>query len=129
MRKSNVLRIFAVDFLINNTILSNMAKYLVKDCNPQFQGENYYVGKRPMVDASGRQCLAADFGPRQAAHRFNSADEANKFAREMNSIAGNNFFKVIEDEGMAYGLHYGAPSRSMQTNGFVGYDGLPPQRR
>ena len=106
-----------------------MAKYLVKDCNPQFQGENYYVGNRPMVDASGRQCLAADFGPRQSAYRFNTIEEAKKFAGEMNNIARNNFFKVVEDDGMAYALRYGAPSRSAQTNGFVGYDGLPPQRR
>ena len=105
-----------------------MAQYIVKDCNPQFQGGNYYVGRRPMKDKMGRECMAADFGPRSEAYRFRTKEDALKCANEMNHVARQKIFQVEEDMGASYGFRYGAPSQSRQTNGFVGYDGLPPQR-
>ena len=48
-------------YLYINQIQKSMA-YIIKDLNPQYGGQCYFVGTRKIKDPHGRDCEAADFG-------------------------------------------------------------------
>lgn len=96
--------------------------YIVKDNNPQYGGQCYFVGTRKMRDQQGRQCEAADFGDRANAHQFSNKSEATKFASQLNKMGNTNQFTV--EEVSIYGQQYGRRS-ARQTNGFGGFGTLP----
>ena len=41
-----------------------MASFIVRDTNPQYGGQCYFVGTRKIKDPHGRDCEAAVFGVR-----------------------------------------------------------------
>ena len=80
--------------------------YLVKDTNPRYGGECYFVGTRKIKDPHGRDCEAADFGDKEHAVRFNSKQEANKRASFMNRFSPNKTQFVVEEDSI-YNQRYG----------------------
>ena len=93
--------------------------FIVKDTNPQYGGECYFVGTRKMKDPQGRVCEAADFGSKENAVKFRSSGEAASRADQLNKIAGGKQF--IVEELSIYGQQYG----KRKTNGFAGFGMLP----
>lgn len=93
--------------------------YIVRDTNPQYGGQCYFVGTRKIKDPRGRDCEAADFGDRDHAVKFNSKSSANDRAAMLNKIANAKQFVV--EELSIYGQQYG----QRRTNGFAGYGTLP----
>jgi hypothetical protein len=96
--------------------------YIVKDTNPQYGGQCYFVGTRKIKDPRGRDCEAADFGDREHAKKFSSRSDASSFVSHMNKIAGRQQFVV--EELSIYGQQYG----QRRTNGFAGYGTLPQEQ-
>ena len=94
--------------------------YIVRDSNPQYGGQCYFVGTRSIRDPQGRKCEAADFGDREHATKFTRKDDANSLVRNLNKIAGREQF--IVEENNIYKQQYG---RRRATNGFAGYGTLP----
>jgi len=99
-----------------------MASFIVKDTNPQYGGQCYFVGNRKIKDPHGRDCEAADFGEMNNAKRFSSESSAKEFAQVLNKMAGRNQFVV--EEVSIYKQQYG----QRRTNGFSGYGVLPSER-
>jgi hypothetical protein len=95
--------------------------FIVKDTNPQYGGQCYFVGTRKMKDPQGRDCEAADFGARENAVKFNSQSQAQSRADHLNKIAGGKQFVV--EELSIYGQQYGR----RKTNGFAGFGTLPQE--
>lgn len=101
--------------------------FIIKDRNPQFGGEAYYVGDRKVVDPQGRPCAAADFGDKRNAKQFTQKEEALQFAGHLNSMARREQFVV--EEVNVYNMSYTRQGSSHSpNNGFEGYGGLPPRR-
>ena len=94
--------------------------YIVRDTNPQYGGQCYFVGTRQIRDPQGRKCEAADFGDRDHAKKFARKDDANTLVKNLNKIAGHPQFVV--EENSIYTQQYG---RRRATNGFAGYGTLP----
>lgn len=92
--------------------------YIIKDTNPQYGGQCYFVGTRKMKDPNGRDCEAADFGERNNAVTFSRKSEADERAKMLNKIAGKKQFVV--EELSIYGQTYG----QRKTNGFAGFGTL-----
>ena len=99
-----------------------MASFIVRDTNPQYGGQCYFVGTRKIKDPHGRDCEAADFGGKDNAKRFSSRSDAQGHADHLNKVAGNKQF-VVEELNI-YGQQYG----QRRTNGFAGYGTLPHGR-
>lgn len=95
--------------------------FIVRDTNPQYGGQCYFVGTRKIRDNRGRECAAADFGDRSNAKQFPSRSAAEEHARNLNKIAGKKQFVV--EEMSIYGQQYG----QRRTNGFAGFGTLPRQ--
>lgn len=95
-----------------------MASFIVKDLNPQYGGECYYIGTRKIKDHLGRGCEAADFGEKNNAKRFASRSSAENLANQLNKVAGKKQF--IAEEVSIYGQQYG----KRKTNGFTGFGTL-----
>ena len=93
--------------------------YLIKDTNPQYGGECYFVGTRKIRDQHGRDCEAADFGDRANAKRYARKSDADERAKGLNRMANRNQF-VVEEESI-YTQQYGR----RRSNGFNGYGTLP----
>jgi hypothetical protein len=93
--------------------------YIIKDLNPQYGGQCYFVGTRRIKDPHGRDCEAADFGARENAKRYTRKPDADERARGLNKMAGHAQFVVEEDT--IYGQQYGR----RRTNGFNGFGRLP----
>ena len=91
-----------------------MASFIVRDTNPQYGGQCYFVGTRKIKDPHGRDCEAADFGGKDNAKRFSSRSDAQGHADHLNKVAGNKQFVV--EELSIYGQQYG----QRRTNGFAG---------
>ena len=96
--------------------------FIVRDTNPQYGGQCYFVGTRKIKDPRGRDCEAADFGERDNAVKFNSHSEAQSRANGLNKIAGRKQFVV--EELSIYGQRYG----QRKTNGFSGFGNLPQEQ-
>lgn len=94
--------------------------FLIKDTNPQYGGQCYFVGTRKIRDPHGRDCEAADFGDKANAKKYASNREAQKRVDMLNQMAGHKQF-VVEEESI-YGQQYG---RRRQANGFTGFGHLP----
>ena len=105
-------------YLYINQIQKSMA-YIIKDNNPQYGGQCYFVGTRRIKDPQGRDCEAADFGDKASAKRFTSRDGAMERVRDLNKMAGKQQFTIEEDS--IYGQQYGRK----RTNGFAGFGRLP----
>ena len=99
-----------------------MASFIVRDTNPQYGGQCYFVGTRKIKDPHGRDCEAADFGGKDNAKRFSSRSDAQGHADHLNKVAGNKQFVV--EELSIYGQQYG----QRRTNGFAGYGTLPQEQ-
>ena len=99
-----------------------MASFIVRDTNPQYGGQCYFVGTREIRDPQGRKCAAADFGGKDNAKRFSSRSSADEQAAHLNKVAGRKQFVV--EELSIYGQQYG----QRRTNGFAGYGTLPENR-
>ena len=95
--------------------------YIVRDTNPQYGGQCYFVGTRKIKDPQGRGCEAADFGDREHAVKFASRSSANERASMLNKIANAQQFVV--EELSIYGQQYG----KRKTNGFAGFGTLPQE--
>ncbi len=93
--------------------------FIVRDTNPQYGGQCYFVGTRKIKDPQGRSCEAADFGDKENAKRFSTKSEANARAQQLNKVAGHSQFVV--EELSIYGQQYGR----RKTNGFNGFGHLP----
>ncbi len=93
--------------------------FIVKDTNPQYGGECYFVGTRKMRDPNGRECEAADFGGIENAVRFSTRSSAQDRAAMLNKIANKKQFVV--EEYSVYSQKYG----QRKTNGFAGFGSLP----
>lgn len=93
--------------------------YIVKDTNPQYGGQCYFIGTRKIKDPHGRDCEAADFGDKENAVKFRTSSEANSRAEHLNKIAGARQF--IVEELSIYGQQYGRRN----SNGFAGFGTLP----
>ena len=96
--------------------------FLIKDTNPQYGGQCYFVGTRKIRDPHGRECEAADFGSRECAKKYTSKGEATKRVSMLNQMARRNQF-VLEEENI-YTQQYGR-RRMGATNGFTGFGHLP----
>ena len=94
--------------------------FIIKDTNPQYGGECYFVGTRKIKDPNGRDCEAADFGDRANAKQFGAKSTAQSYASNLNKIAGRTQFVV--EEVSIYTQKYG---QHRKTNGFAGYGHLP----
>mgnify|MGYP003553755546 CR=1 FL=1 len=94
--------------------------YIIRDTNPQYGGQCYFVGTRKIHDPNGRAAEAADFGDMPNSKKFTNKRDADEIARNLNKIAGNaNQFSV--DEISIYNQQYG----KRRTNGFSGFGELP----
>lgn len=96
-----------------------MASFIVRDTNPQYGGQCYFVGTRKIKDPHGRDCAAADFGEKENAKRFASRSSAEEHANQLNRVAGHKQFVV--EEVSIYAQKYG----QRRTNGFTGFGALP----
>lgn len=94
--------------------------YIVRDTNPQYGGQCYFVGTRQIRDPQGRKCEAADFGDKDNAKKFKRKEDATSLARNLNKIANSQQFVV--EEVSIYNQQYG---RRRGTNGFTGFGTLP----
>ena len=94
--------------------------FIVKDTNPQYGGQCYFVGTRQIRDPQGRKCEAADFGDRENAKKYTRKADAEQRAEQLNKIANCKQF-VVEEESI-YNQQYG---RRNKTNGFAGFGTLP----
>ena len=104
--------------------------FIIKDRNPQFEVEAYYVGDRKVRDPQGRDCMAADFGEKKNARQFANVEDANNFATQLNHMARREQFVV--EEVNVYSMSYTRGRKSDTNsphNGFEGYGGLPPRRQ
>ena len=95
--------------------------YVIRDTNPQYGGQCYFVGTRKIKDPRGRDCEAADFGDRKHAAMFKSRSSADERAKVLNKIANAKQFVV--EEFSIYGQQYG----KRKTNGFAGFGMLPQE--
>lgn len=95
--------------------------YIVRDTNPQYGGQCYFVGTRKIRDPHGRQAEAADFGGKENAVKFTTKREAESRASHLNKIANARQFVV--EELSIYGQQYG----KRRTNGFAGFGTLPQE--
>jgi len=93
--------------------------YIVRDTNPQYGGQCYFVGTRKMKESNGNICEAADFGEKENAVKFKTKSEANNRADILNKMAGKTQF--IVEEFTIYNQQYGR----VKTNGFMGFGTLP----
>ena len=100
-----------------------MASFIVRDSNPQYGGECYFVGTREVRDPQGRKCAAADFGDKDHAKRFSSSGDAQHLVDGLNKMAGRKQF-VIEEVSI-YNQRYG----QRRSNGFMGYGTLPREEQ
>ena len=96
--------------------------FIVKDNNPQYGGQCYFVGTRKMKDPRGRDCEAADFGDKANARQFSTKSQAQEFANHLNKMGNVKQFTV--EEVSIYGQQYGRRNVS-RTNGFNGFGTLP----
>ena len=101
-----------------------MAAFLIKDTNPQYGGQCYFVGTRKIRDPPGRDCEAADFGDKANAKKFASKQHAADVVKNLNKMAGRTQF-VLEEQNI-YAQQYGFRRQAPQpTNGFTGFGHLP----
>jgi len=98
-----------------------MASFIVRDMNPQYGGQCYFVGHREVRDPRGRKCAAADFGDKEHAKRFTSRSDAESLVNNLNKMAGHKQF--VAEEVSIYAQTYG----QRRTNGFSGFGRLPRQ--
>lgn len=96
--------------------------FIIRDLNPQYGGQCYFVGTRRIKDPNGRDCEAADFGDKEHARRFTSKRDAESLTNNLNKIAGHTQF--VLEECTIYNQRYG----NRKTNGFAGYGTLPRER-
>ncbi len=82
-----------------------MASFILKDTNPQYGGQNYFVGTRKMTDPHGHMCEAADFGDKADAKKFSRRSDAQSRADVLNRMAGKKQFVV--EEVSIYNQKYG----------------------
>lgn len=97
--------------------------FIVRDTNPQYGGQCFFVGTRKIKAPNGRDAEAADFGERANARQFPTKSEANKFASLLNKIANCSNQFVVEEVSI-YSQQYGRARRA-GTNGFNGFGTLP----
>lgn len=100
-----------------------MATFLIKDTNPQYGGQCYFVGTRKIRDPHGRDCAAADFGDKANAKKFSSKQQAADIANGLNKMAGHKQF-IVEEQNI-YSQQYGFRRPAQRTNGFTGFGHLP----
>jgi len=98
--------------------------FIIRDTNPQYGGECYFVGTRKVKDNQGRPAEAADFGDRANARQFGSKKDAERLANNLNKIANKQQFVV--EEVSIYMQQYGRKRK--ETNGFVGFEELPQEQ-
>ena len=95
--------------------------FIIRDTNPQYGGQCYFVGTRQIRDPHGNKCEAADFGDRANAKKYSRRADAEERMRGLNKMAGHTQF-VVEEESI-YAQQYGR--RRQATNGFNGFGTLP----
>ena len=100
-----------------------MATFLIKDTNPQYGGQCYFVGTRKIRDPHGRDCAAADFGDKANAKKFSSKQQAADIVNGLNKMAGHKQF-IVEEQNI-YSQQYGFRRPTQRTNGFTGFGHLP----
>jgi hypothetical protein len=93
--------------------------FIVRDTNPKYGGQCYFVGTRKVKDPHGRDCQAADFGDKGNAKSFARKTDADNVAGHLNKIAGRKQFVV--EELSIYNQRYGRQA----TNGFMGFGTMP----
>lgn len=93
--------------------------FIVRDTNPKYGGECYFVGARKIKDPQGRNCEAADFGDKGNAKSFGRKGDAEAVAKKLNQIANKHQFVV--EELSIYNQQYGRRG----TNGFMGFGTMP----